>query len=382
MNRFKSNNAIKFIVLGAFVLGILLAGTACYLAPVQPSQAVDEGTGNAGQNPVGTNVIADIVEKTSPAVVLIETTAQTQRNYDPFFNDPFFRDFFGSRTPFQGGAETVQGMGSGFLISKDGYILTNQHVVAGASKIEVVLEKGNKRVAAQIMGSDVELDLAVLKIDAGNDLPHLELGDSNKVRVGDWSIAIGNPHGLDHTVTVGVISAKGRPVTIQSRNYKNLLQTDASINPGNSGGPLLNMKGQVIGINTAVNASAQGIGFAIPTSTVSPVLDTLKNKGSIAHPWIGVYIQPVTDDIAKYIGMDESAGILISDVVNGGPAANAGLARGDVILEIDGKKINTTKDLTDKIEGTKIGQKLNLMVFRNKQVVTVPVVIGDKGNTQ
>ncbi|KJS17549.1 MAG: peptidase S1 [Peptococcaceae bacterium BRH_c4b] len=382
MTDLRKNKTITLIVLGAFVLGVLLAGTACYLAPIQPSQAVDGETVSVGQNPVGTNLIADIVEKTSPAVVLIETTAQTKRNYDPFFNDPFFRDFFGNRAPYEGGTEITQGMGSGFLISKDGYILTNQHVVAGANKIEVVLEKGNKRVMAKVMGSDAELDLAVLKIDAGNNLPYLEIGDSNQVRVGDWSIAIGNPHGLDHTVTVGVISAKGRPITIQNRDYKNLLQTDASINPGNSGGPLLNMKGQVIGINTAVNASAQGIGFAIPTSTVSPVLNTLKNKGSISHPWIGVYIQPVTDDIAKYLGMDKPEGILISDVVDGGPAGSAGLAQGDVLLEADRQKINTTRDLTTKIENSKVGQKITLLVFRNKQIVNVPVVIGDKGNAQ
>ncbi len=382
MTGIRNSKTITLIVLGAFVLGVLLAGTACYLAPIQPSQAVDGETVSVGQNPVGTNLIADIVEKTSPAVVLIETTAQTQRNNDPFFNDPFFKDFFGNRAPYQGGTQTTHALGSGFLISKDGYILTNQHVVAGATKIEVVLEKGNKKVTAKVMGSDAELDLAVLKIDAGNNLPYLELGDSNQVRVGDWAIAIGNPDGLDHTVTVGVISAKGRPITIQSRDYKNLLQTDASINPGNSGGPLLNMKGQVIGINTAVNASAQGIGFAIPTSTVTPVLNTLKNKGSIAHPWMGVYIQPVTDDIAKYIGMDKPAGILISDVVDGGPAASAGLARGDVIMEIDGQKINTTGDLTTRIEKCKVGQKITLLVFRNKQIVNVPVVIGDKGNAQ
>lgn len=377
MSDSKNRRSYSVIVLAAFVLGIVLAGTACYLAPIQPSQAVDEG-GNQAVSPVGTNIIAGIVDKTSPAVVKIETTVQRTRSYDPYFNDPFFKNFFGGQFP-QGQTEITQGMGSGFIISKDGYILTNEHVVSGATKIEVVLTQGNKRVPAKLMGSDTELDLAVLKIDAGSNLPFLEMGDSDKVKVGDWVIAIGNPYGLDHTVTVGVISAKGRPVTIQNRDYKNLLQTDASINPGNSGGPLLNMKGQVVGINTAVNASAQGIGFAIPTSTVNPVLNILKTKGKVSHPWIGVYIQPVTSEIAQYLKMGSAEGILVSDVVQGGPADKAGLTRGDVILEMDKQKINTTKDLTDKIDNAKVGQKLQLMIFRNGETRIVPVTVGEKG---
>lgn len=377
MNEPKKTKSLKIFVLAAFILGVLLAGTAFYLAPIRPSMAV--GQANSGQSPVGTNIISNVVDKTSPAVVLIETTVQSTRSYDPFFNDPFFREFFGNRIPYGSRTETSRGMGSGFIISKDGYILTNEHVVNGASKIEVVLSK-DKRVKAELMGSDFELDLAVLKIDVGDDLPYLEFGDTDKVRVGDWAIAIGNPHGLDHTVTVGVISAKGRPVTIQNRNYKNLLQTDASINPGNSGGPLLDMNGKVIGINTAVNATAQGIGFAIPTSTVQPVLDILKQKGKISHPWLGVYIQPVTDEIAQYLGMEKAEGILISDVVGGGPADEAGLTRGDVILEIDKEKINTTRELTSNVEKKKVGQKVTVLIYRNGQLKYVPVTIGDKGN--
>lgn len=373
--------SMAVIVLAAFILGVTLTGAAFYLAPINPSMAVGQGGTDSGQSPAGTGLIPDIVEKTSPAVVLIETTVQKKyRNYDPFFNDPFFRDFFGNQFPFENRTEISRGMGSGFIISRDGYILTNEHVVNGATKIEVVLAKGRK-VPAKLMGSDFELDLAVLKIEAGNNLPYLEMGDTDKVRVGDWAIAIGNPHGLDHTVTVGVISAKGRPVTIQDRNYKNLLQTDASINPGNSGGPLLNMQGQVVGINTAVNATAQGIGFAIPTSTVKPVLDTLMHKGKVSHPWFGVYIQPVTDEIAEYLGMEKARGIIISDTVGGGPADKAGLARGDVILEIDKQKINTTKDLTSMVEKMKVGQKTLVLILRNGQTSYVPVIIGEKGTT-
>lgn len=363
--------SVTMVVLSAFILGVVLASTACYFSPIKPLGA-ENLTGTTTSSPVGTSAIADIVDKTGPAVVLIETTVQETNSYDPFFNDPFFREFFGGQLPQ---SRTSQGMGSGFIISEDGYILTNEHVVANATKIEVIMS--NKRYTAELMGSDKSLDLAVLKIDAKN-LPYLTLGNSDDVRVGDWVIAIGNPYGLDHSTTVGVISAKERPVTIQDREYKNLLQTDASINPGNSGGPLLNMQGQVIGINTAVNASAQGIGFAIPTSTVSPVLETLKNKGTVDHPWVGVYIQPLSDELANYLGIGTSDGIYISDVVQGSPANQAGLSKGDVIQKVGDKKITTTKDFTSIVENSKVGQELTVQVLRKNETKNIVVTVGNK----
>ncbi|MFZ5591226.1 MAG: trypsin-like peptidase domain-containing protein [Bacillota bacterium] len=376
---------IALYVLAAFVIGVVLTVGAFYLVPILPSQAQQESTSvqaPAVSVPVGSNVIPDIVQRTSPAVVLIETTAEkkTRLNYDPFFNDPFFREFFGGRLPFDSRTEVVRGMGSGFIISRDGYILTNEHVVSGADQIQVTIVGHDKPYKARIVGADHDLDLAVLKVDAGNNLPFLALGDSDKVRVGEWAIAIGNPHGLDHTVTVGVISAKGRPVSVQDRNYKNLLQTDASINPGNSGGPLLNLNGEVIGINTAVNAAAQGIGFAIPTSTVKPVLETLITKGKLLRPWLGVYIQSVTQDIASSLGLSKPEGVLITSLVEGGPAYKAGLEQYDVILEIDKQKISDTGALTAKVEKLQVGQKVNVLVFRNGKYLLVPVVIGDKNS--
>ncbi|MGQ9558422.1 MAG: trypsin-like peptidase domain-containing protein [Desulfurispora sp.] len=382
----QGSRKIGLLVLAAFVIGVLLTAGAFYLVPILPSQAQQESTpaqSPAVTVPVGHNVIPDIVQRTSPAVVLIETAAEkkTRLNYDPFFNDPFFREFFGGRLPFDRRTEVVRGMGSGFIISRDGYILTNEHVVSGADQIQVTIVGHDKPYKARIVGADHDLDLAVLKVDAGNNLPFLALGDSDKVRVGEWAIAIGNPHGLDHTVTVGVISAKGRPVSVQDRNYKNLLQTDASINPGNSGGPLLNLNGEVIGINTAVNAAAQGIGFAIPTSTVKPVLDTLITKGKLLRPWLGVYIQSVTQDIASSLGLSKPEGVLITSLVDGGPAYKAGLEQYDVILEIDKQKVSDTGALTAKVEKLQVGQKVNILVYRNGKYLLVPVVIGDKNSS-
>ena len=238
-------------------------------------------------NVVRPNQIADMVEFASPAVVKIETKVKSQSLGNSYLDDPIFRYFFGDNGSTQP-QEDSQGMqpggeGSGFIFEKSGYILTNQHVIEGADQILVTVEGYDKPLEAKLLGSERDLDLAVLKIESKKEFATLPLGSSDSIRVGDWVVAIGNPYGFDHTVTVGVLSAKGRPIDIPEQNaaprkYKNLLQTDASINPGNSGGPLLNLNGEVIGINTAVSAQAQGIGFAIPTSTITSVLDNLKNN--------------------------------------------------------------------------------------------------------
>ncbi|MCL4440861.1 MAG: trypsin-like peptidase domain-containing protein [Firmicutes bacterium] len=375
-------------IIAAFVLGVALASAAFYFVPILPSlaesghaTAIQASTAVPDVNPAGAGSIADIVDKTSPAVVKIQTTIQSGGNSrDPFANDPFFRQFFGNRVPLNSGPSVAKGMGSGFIISEDGYILTNEHVIEGATQIEVRMSGKDEPVPAKLVGADAELDLAVLKISGQNGLPTLQLGDSNSVRVGEWAIAIGNPQGLDHTVTIGVISAKGRPITVQDKQYKNLLQTDASINPGNSGGPLLNMSGQVIGINTAVNASAQGIGFAIPTSTVQPVLDTLISKGKIARPWLGVNIQSLNKEIADYMKLDRTEGALVTSVVNGGPAAAAGIVQGDVITELDHQSVATAGDLTGLVEKMKPNQKVVAVVYREGKKMLINVVIGEKGN--
>ncbi len=322
---------------------------------------------------LGPDTIQTIVKQTSPAVVKIETEVQAQSQHDPFLNDPFFRDFFGDL--FKSQPEIRNGLGSGFIISSDGYIVTNDHVVSGASKINVYFSSEKEPFEAKLVGEDKQLDLAVLKINAGSNLPYLEFGDTNKLEVGSWVIAIGNPYGLDHTVTVGVISAKGRPVTINDNEYKDLLQTDASINPGNSGGPLINLQGKVIGINTAINAQAQGIGFAIPSSTVTQVLDQLINRGKVIRPWIGVYMQPVSEDLANYFGLEKAEGALVSEVADGSPAQKAGLQRGDIILEYNKKKINNPDGLKEEVLKSKIGENAVLLVFRNGNTVYIPLTV-------
>ncbi|BAF58630.1 trypsin-like serine proteases [Pelotomaculum thermopropionicum SI] len=384
MNRFLRSPYAK--TAGAFLAGVLAVAAVLALAGVlhgvpglSRSGAAAIADAQAAELPgLGPNTIADIVSRVGPAVVRIDTTVQGERYVDPFFNDPFFRHFFGDqfRIPMQ--SEERRGLGSGFIVSPDGYILTNEHVIAGADRIEVTVAGRDKPYQARKVGADHDLDLAVLKIDAGNDLPTIPLGNSDSVRVGDWVVAIGNPYGLDHTVTVGVISAKGRPVTVEDRRYKNLLQTDASINPGNSGGPLLNLNGEVVGINTAINAQAQGIGFAIPSSTVKAVFDDLVQKGGVSHPWLGVYLQQVTEELASYFGLQDLSGALVASVVSGGPAEKAGLRRGDIIVRYNGSAVNNPNDLIELVGGTAVGSQVEIEFIRGGERKTVTAVIEAK----
>ncbi|SFR07166.1 S1C family serine protease [Desulfoscipio geothermicus] len=374
---------VKTLVIGivaALVLEAALLGGVFVFLPqdhFNPAEATVKQVVGTAASPLGTDIIADTVARTSPAVVKIETIQESNAPIDPFFNDPFFRQFFG--TPyFRVEPDVRKGLGSGFIISKDGYILTNAHVVDGATEINVYLSNKEKALTAKIIGSDAELDLAVLKVKAGGELPHLTLGDSDAARVGEWVIAIGNPYGLDHTVTTGVISAKGRPVQVENRHFKNLLQTDASINPGNSGGPLLNLAGQVIGINTAVNASAQGIGFAIPANTVKAVMDTLIEKGKISRPHMGVYIQTLTPELAQNLNLQADHGAIIAGVIPGSPADKVGLQQGDVILQINRQAVNEAGDVTDFIKKSKVGDKVVLLVERNGSRNYVSLTLAEK----
>lgn len=323
--------------------------------------------------------VADIVEIAGPAVVNIEAEVKVSAALDnPFLNDPFFRQFFGQGIEIEPRSQYKTGIGTGFIISEDGYIVTNQHVVNNAEKITVKLEGKTEGVPAQIVGQDYELDLAVLKIK-GNGYQTLPLGDSDKMRVGESVIAIGEPYGLDHTVTTGVVSAKGRPITIEDRNYKNLIQTDAAINPGNSGGPLLNMAGEVIAINTAVNAQAQGIGFAIPINTAREVLDDLKSGNNIVRPYLGIKMADVNKDVIDQLKLSPGLeGAVIIEVIQNSPAANYGLLKRDVIVSIGGKVIKSASDVQDAVKSKEPGDRVFVEVVRQGSHISLPVVLQAK----
>lgn len=320
--------------------------------------------------------VASIAEKAGPAVVNIESRIKVSSGrIDPFMNDPFFREFFGGSVPMLPQSRYEKGIGTGFIISADGYIITNQHVINNADQITVKLNGKKQNIPARVVGQDYELDLAVLKID-GRGYPTLPMGDSDKMRAGDWVVAIGQPYGLDHTVTTGVISAKGRPVTIQDRNYKNLIQTDAAINPGNSGGPLLNMAGQAIAINTAVNAQAQGIGFAIPINTAKGVLQELMNGQKVIRPYMGIRMMDMDQEACSELGLPaDTQGTVIVEVISGSPADRGGLQAMDVIQRLDGKVIASGSDVQAAVERKKVGDKLSVDLLRQGKRLTLTLTL-------
>lgn len=266
-------------------------------------------------------------------------------------------------------------LGSGFIISSDGYIFTNNHVVEQTDKILVKVSDG-KEYEAKIIGTDAKTDIALIKIKHENNLPFVEIGDSDAARVGEWVIAIGNPFGLEQTVTAGIISAKGR--VIGAGVYDNFIQTDASINPGNSGGPLFNMAGKVIGINTAIVAQGQGIGFAIPINMAKSILDDLKTKGKVTRGWLGISIQNITEDIAKNINHQNKNGALVSDVFKGDPADIAGIKVGDIITEINGKPVKDTHELLLTIASLHVGEKANIKALRDGKEILFKIAVAER----
>ncbi|NLJ48877.1 MAG: Do family serine endopeptidase [Candidatus Atribacteria bacterium] len=327
--------------------------------------------------PEETNIVADIVEKVAPSVVYVDTLSyKTYRNpFAPFFNDPFFRDFFGFSPQPEERRIPQKGLGTGFIFRSDGYILTNEHVIQGAEQIKVTLKDGRK-FDGRVIGSDPLTDIAIIKVDVTN-LPALPLGDSDQARVGEWVIAIGNPYGLSHTVTVGVLSAKGRPIYSgdSGREYENFLQTDAAINPGNSGGPLLNIKGEVIGINTAILPYAQGVGFAIPINMAKSLLDPLIQTGKVVRSWIGIYLQDITSDMVQQFGLKEPNGALIADVIPNSPASKAGIQRGDIILKVDNREIIDSAAFHSAIRDKKPGTQIELSIWRDNQIKEISVIL-------
>jgi len=326
--------------------------------------------------------LTTIVKKAQPAVVNI-STVRIVKGPGPVFR--YFFGPFGEEDPFKDFFERFFGempqqelkqrsLGSGFIIDKDGYILTNNHVVERATEISVRL-LNHKEYKAKIIGRDPKTDLALLKINAHQSLPTLPLGDSDLLQVGDWVIAIGNPFGLGHTVTVGIISAKER--IIGAGPYDNFLQTDAAINPGNSGGPLINLKGEVVGINTAIVAQAQGIGFAIPINMAKAIVKQLKKHHRVIRGWLGVMIQEVTPQLAQALGLKEAKGALVADVTPNSPADRAGIKRGDVIIEYNGHSIKEMNELPRLVAATPIGEKVRIKVWRNGRIIILNATIGE-----
>ena len=355
---------------GAQALMALVLGLAMMLAAAMPIRA-------AG----APESFADLAEKVSPAVVNITTTTVIETNTEiqpmvpegsPF--EDFFKDFLDRQGNGQPQQRRAQALGSGFVISEDGYIVTNNHVIEGADEISIEFPDGTV-LEATVVGTDKVVDIAVLKVDAGGPLPFVTFGDSDTARVGDWVLAIGNPLGQGFSVTAGIVSARAREL---SGAYDDFIQTDAAINRGNSGGPLFNMDGEVIGVNTAIlspNGGSIGIGFSMASNVVSKVVDQLKQYGETRRGWLGVRIQDITPEIADAMGLDSSEGALVTDVPDG-PAKEAGIEPGDVIINFDGKDVKDTRALVRLVGYTDVGKTVRVVVLRNGDTKTLKVTLG------
>jgi Do/DeqQ family serine protease len=329
------------------------------------------------------NFIVNVVDRVGPAVVRIDSSRTVRTRVPSIFNDPFFRQFFGD-IPNPPSSRVEQGTGSGFIIKSDGLILTNAHVVSGADTVTVKLKDG-REFQGRVMGADSLTDVAVIKIQA-NNLPTVVMGNSDNLRPGEWAIAIGNPLGLDNTVTVGIISATGRrssQVRVPDKRV-NFIQTDAAINPGNSGGPLLNQRGEVIGMNTAIIGGAQGLGFAIPINTAQRIANQLIAKGKVDHPYLGIQMTTLTPELRRQINssnetdinVQDDEGVLIIGIMRNSPASRAGFKVGDVIKRINGQPVKTADEVQQAVERASIGGNLQVEVRRNGQMVALSVQPG------
>ena len=343
-------------------------------APAEPFWRDETPSGPEPRVPGMPTSFAELAERTSPAVVNIRTKKtlkggrpEMPRGFEEFFGNPF-EEFL----PFQPEFE-VPSLGSGFVISEDGFIVTNNHVIEDVDSITVAFQTGDE-LEAEIVGRDPKTDIALLRVKNGKPLPALPLGDSDAIRPGDWVVAIGNPFGLEHTVTAGIVSAKHR--IIGQGSYDDFIQTDAAINPGNSGGPLINLRGQVIGINTAINPRANTIGFAVPINMAKSILPQLRATGSVTRGWLGVVIQRITPELAESFKLGDRKGALVSKVEPGGPADEAGIRRGDVIVEFNGRPIEQMEELPRNVAETAVGTKVELVVLREGQRKKLEVTVG------
>ncbi len=379
----------------ALILGVLLTVGTLRVLPSQAEPAPSSVTDDTKpqlvaqrQSPAAAAIgnssfVTAAVNRVGKAVVRIDTERTiTRRLPDPFFDDPFFRRFFGDSFQGQLPPEQVRGLGSGFIIDKSGLVLTNAHVVDKADRVTVRLKDG-RSFEGKVQGVDEVTDLALIKINAGNDLPVAPLGSSSNVQVGDWAIAVGNPLGFDNTVTLGIVSTLRRSSAQVGIPDKRLdfIQTDAAINPGNSGGPLLNDRGEVIGINTAIRADAMGIGFAIPIDKAKQIVAQLERYGKVAHPYLGVQMITLTPQLARQNNSDpnspiqvpEVSGVLVVGVIPNSPAAKAGIRRGDVIVQVEGKPVTSAEQLQNIVEESRVGQTLQLKIQRGSQTQQLAV---------
>ncbi|MBN2429551.1 MAG: DegQ family serine endoprotease [Deltaproteobacteria bacterium] len=377
--------ADKKITWKTIIFTLIFALTCSTLLPTA-GRAQEQGLESLRQTG---QAFRSVAKKVSPAVVFIKVVkevsgAEAGEFFSPFgnpFDDEFFQRFFGQPHHFKTPKKSPRkrqtvGQGSGFLITSDGYIMTNNHVVGNADKVQVKLQDG-REYTAEIIGTDPPTDLAVIKIDE-KDLPFLRLGDSKNLEVGDWVLAIGNPFGLSHTLTAGIVSAKGRSGMGLS-DYEDFIQTDAAINPGNSGGPLVNLDGEVVGINSAIvsrSGGYMGIGFAIPINLAKHIRGQLVEQGQVTRGQIGAYIQQMTPDLAKAFNLDEARGIIVTQVMEDSPAEKAGLKQGDVILEMDGKTVEKVATFRNRVALTPPGTKVELTIVRNGKTKDIYVVIG------
>ncbi|MEN9203603.1 MAG: HhoA/HhoB/HtrA family serine endopeptidase [Thermostichus sp. DG_1_6_bins_120] len=365
---------------------LLLVGMALG-AGLMGGKGVSAQATAAPQQQTNLNFIAEVAQKVGPAVVRIdsERTVRTRSPFpEEFFSDPFFRDFFGQTMPSIPRQRRQQGTGSGFIISPDGLIITNAHVVEGSDKVTVIL-KDTRSFDGEVVGSDSVTDVAVVKIKAEN-LPTVKLGRSETLEPGQWAIAIGNPLGLDNTVTAGIISALGRSsgeIRVPDKRVS-FIQTDAAINPGNSGGPLLNAQGEVIGVNTAIIQGAQGLGFAIPIETAQRVANQLITRGRVDHPYLGIRMLTLTPELKERLNQDPNSrilvtvdqGVLIGEVIQGSPAERAGLRSGDVILSVNGRTVTTADQVQQEVERTEVGSTLELEIERGGRRQRIRAVTG------
>jgi serine protease Do len=365
------------IVLFVMILAAVIITSSCFYPSYSEAAKFDKSF-------LPPDSFSSLAESASPAVVNIRTVKTIKgggrvfRHFKrgPFGDDDPMKDFFDRFFDDDQKRDFKQrSLGSGFIIDKDGYIVTNNHVIDNADKIVVILSN-EKEFEAEIVGRDKNTDLALIKIKSNHDLPVLRFGDSDALKIGQWVVAIGNPFGLEQTVTAGIVSAKGR--VIGSGPYDDFIQTDASINPGNSGGPLLNMNGEVIGINTAIVAGGQGIGFAIPVNLAKNIIAQLKSSGEVTRGWLGVGIQDISEEVAEYYGIKEKNGVLVTEVFPGDPADLAGIKPKDIILSINGKPVDTARHLTGMIADTGVGDKIQIKINRNGKTRTIDVKIAKR----